>query len=88
MASPLNEPRTVSSYLDFDEDVDYGIDTSVPIDDGIPSHFAVSEARPLQEPNPFDERGETTAPGEQHHTTHADENIITNPLDEQQEIIL
>ena len=88
MASPSNESRTLSSYLDFDEDVDYGSDNSVPGDDGISSHSAVSEARPLTAPNPFVERGETKAPGTQHHTTDADENIITNPLDEQQELIL
>ena len=61
MASPPNESRTLSSYLDFDEDVDYGSDTSVPGDDGISSHSAVSEARPVTAPNPFVERGETTA---------------------------
>ena len=60
--------------------------SSVPGDDGISSHSAVSEARPLTAPNPFVERGETTAPGSQHHTTDADENIITNPLDEQKEL--
>ena len=87
MLSPPNESRTLISYLDFDEDVDYGSDTSVPGDDGISSHSAVSEARPLTAPNPFVERGETTAPGVQHHTTDADENIITNPLDEQHELI-
>ena len=88
MASPPHESRTLSSYLDFDEDVDYGSDTSVPGDDGISSHSAVSKARPLTAPNPFAERGETTAPGAQHHTTDSDENIITNPLDEHQRIIL
>ena len=88
MESPPNESRTLSSYLDFDEDVDYGSDTSVPGYDGISSHSAVSDARPQTAPNPFVERGETTAPGAQHHTTDADENIITNPLDEQQELIL
>ena len=100
MASAPNESQTLSSYLDFDEDVDYGSDTSVPGDDGISSHSAVFEARPLTAPNPFVERGETTAPnpfvergettapGVQHHTTDADENIITNPLDEQHELIL
>ena len=88
MASPPNESRTLSSYLDFDEDVNYGSDTRVPGDDGISSHSAVSEDRPLTAPNLFVERGETTAPGAQHHTTDADENMITNPLDEQQELIL
>ena len=86
MASPPHESRTLSSYLDFDEDVDYGSDTNVPGDDGISSHSAVSEARPLTAPNTFANRGGTTAPVAQHHTTGADENIITNPLDEQQEL--
>ena len=81
MASLPHESRTLSSYLDFDEDVDYSSDTSVPGDDGISSHSAVSEARPLTAPNPFAIRGVTTAPGAQHHTTGADENIITNPLE-------
>ena len=62
--------------------------SSVPGDDGISSHSAVSEARPLTAPNRFVERGETTAPGAQRHRTYADENIITKPLDEQQELIL
>ena len=83
MALPPNESRTLSSYLDFDEDVDYGSDTSVHGDDGISSHSAVPEARPLTASNPFVERGDITAPVAQHHTTDADENIITNPLDEQ-----
>ena len=86
MASPPNESRTLSSYLDFDEDVNCGSDTSVPGDDGISSHSAVSEAQPITVPNSFVERGKTTAPGAQHHTTYADENIITNPLDEQKEL--
>ena len=34
MASPPNESRTLASYLDFDEDVDYGSDTNVPEDEG------------------------------------------------------
>ncbi|CAI5742841.1 unnamed protein product [Hyaloperonospora brassicae] len=62
MALPPNESWTLSSYLDFDEDVDYA-------------------------PNPFVERGDTTAPVAKHHTTDAGENTITNPLDEQQELI-
>ena len=88
MASPPNESRTLSSYVDFDEDVDYGSDINVPGDDAISSHSAVSMARPLTSPNPFVERGETTEQVAQHHTTYAGEHIITNPLDEQQELIL
>ena len=88
MASPPNESRTLSSYVDFDEDVDYVSDTNVPEDEGISSYSAVSEARPNTALNPFVERGETTALVAQHHTTDAGEHIITNPLDEQQELIL
>ena len=83
-----NESRILSSYLDFDEDVDYGNDTKVPGDEGISSHSPVPEVRPLSAPKSFVERGETTAPVVQHHTTDGGEHIITNPLDEQQELIL
>ncbi|CAI5712939.1 unnamed protein product [Hyaloperonospora brassicae] len=72
MALPPNESRSLSSYLDFDDDVDYGSDTSVHGDDGISSHSAVTEAHPHTASIPFVER---------------DENIITNPLDEQQQLI-
>ena len=88
MASPPNKSRNLASYLDFDEDVDYGSDINVLGDERISSHSPVPEARPLTAPNPFVERGETTALVAQHHETDAGERIINNPLDEQQEFIL
>ena len=88
MASPPNESRTLASYLDFDEDVDYGSDTDVPGDEGIASYCPVSEVRPLTSPNPIVERAETTAPVAQHHAKDLDEYIITKPLDEQHGLIL
>ena len=39
-------------------------------------------------PNPFVERGGNTSPMAQHHGADAGKRIITNPLDEQQELIL
>ena len=87
MASPPHESRTHSPYLDFDEEVNYGSDTNFHGYDGISCRSAVSNARPLTAPNSYVKRGETTAPRAQDHTTDSDENIITNPLDEQQELI-
>ena len=52
------------------------------------SNSPVQEASPHTAPNPFAERGETTALEVQHHATDTGEHIITNPLDEQQELIL
>ena len=48
----------------------------------------MQEASPHTAPNPFAERSETTALETQHHATDAGERIITNLLDEQQELIL
>ena len=79
MASPPNESRTLASYLDFDEDVDYGSESNVPGDEGISSHSHVSEDRPLTALNPFVERGEATTLVAQHHATDAGEDIIINP---------
>ena len=59
-----------------------------PWDEWISSYSPVSEASPHTAPNPFEERGETTALVVQHHATDAGGHIITNPLDEQQELIL
>ena len=68
--------------------MDYGSDTGVHGDERTLSNPPVPELRPLSAPNPFAERGKTTAPIAQHHATNAGEHIITNPLDEQQELIL
>ena len=84
MASPPHESPTLSPYLGLDEELDYGGDIDVLGDERTFSNPSVSEVRPLSAPNPFAERGETTAPMAQHLATDAGEHIITNPLDEQQ----
>ena len=89
MASSPNESQTLFSYLEFDDDADYGSDTNVHGDERTLSHSPVPEVRPLSALNPLVKRNDTTAPETQHHTTDAGGNIIiTNPIDEQQELIL
>ena len=88
MASPPNESSTLSSYLGIDVEEDYGSDTDVLSEERTMSGSPVQEASPYTAPNPFAERGETTAVEAQHYATDAGEHIITNPLDEQQELIL
>ena len=88
MASPPYESPTLSSYLGIDVEEDYGSDTDVRGEERTMSNSPVQEASPHTAPNPFAERGETTALEAQHHATDAGEHIITNPLDEQQELIL
>ena len=66
----------------------YGSDINVHGDGGTLSNPPVPELQPLTAPNPFVERGETTAPVERLHAADAGEIIITNPLDEQKELIL
>ena len=78
---------TLSSYLGLDEEVDYGSDTNVLGDEGTSSSSPVPKVQPLTALNPFAERGETTVPVAQHHATDTGECIITNPLDEQQNLI-
>ena len=88
MASPPHESPTLSSYLGINVEEDYGSDTDVRGEERTMSNSPVQEASPHTAPNPLAERGETTALEAQHHTTDAGEHIITNPLDEQQELIL
>ena len=88
MISPPHESQTLSSYVDFDEDVDYGSKTNAHGDEGTLSSLPVPEVRPLTATNPFVKRGETTAPVAQHHATDTGERIITNLFDEQQELVL
>ena len=88
MASTPHKNRTLSSYLEFDEDVDYGSDTNVHGDEGTLFNPTLPDKRPLTAPNPFVERGETTVPVAQRHETGAGERIITKPIDEQQELTL
>ena len=46
------------------------------------------DKRPLSVPNSLVERDKNTAPEAQHYTTNAGERIITNLVNEQQELIL
>ena len=82
MAFPPHESRTLSSYLDFDKNVDYGIKTNVRGEKGTLSNPPVPEVQPLTAPNPFVECGENTASLAKHHAADAGERIITKPLDE------
>ena len=82
MASPPHEPSTLFSYLNIDEEVDYGSDTNVPGEESTTSDSPVQEARPHTAPNPFVEHGEANAPLEPHQTPLVGDAIITNPLDE------
>ena len=88
MASPSRESKTLHSYLDIEEEVDYGSDTSVQGDSGTMSDVAPAEVHPRTPLNPFTERSDAHAPMAQHPTNHPDDMIITNPLDEQQQMIL
>ena len=88
MASPPYESPTLSSFLGIDVEEDYGSDTDVRGEERTMYNSPVQEASPHTAPNPFAERSETTALETQHHATDAGEHIITNPLDEQQELII
>ena len=88
MASPPHESPTLSSYLGINVEEDYGSDTDVRGEERTMSNSPVQEASPHTAPNPFAERSETTALETQHHATDAGEHIITNPLDEQQELVI
>ena len=90
MASPSRETPSLSTYLGLDEELDYGSDTEVQEEDertfsNLPP---VREVRSHPAPNPFVERGDTTAPLAPHQSFDADGNIITNPLDEQQQLVI
>ena len=88
MASPPYESPTLSSYLGIDVEEDYGSDTDVPGEERTTSDSPVQEARPHTAPNPFAERGEANAPLAPHQTPIVGDAIITNPLDEQQQLAL
>ena len=88
MASPPQESSTLSFYLGIDVEEDHGSDADVLGEERTMFNSPVQEATPHTASNPFAERGETTAPVAQHHATYSGENIITNPLDEQQVIII
>ena len=88
MASPPHESLTLYSYLGIDEEVDYGSDTNVPGEERKTSDSPVQEARPHTAPNPSAERGEANAPLAPHQTLIVGDAIITNPLDEQQQLAI
>ena len=71
MALPPNKFRTLSFYLDFDEEVDYASDTNVYGDEGTSSYSFVPGARPLSALKSFVKSGNNTAPGAQHYTIDA-----------------
>ena len=68
--------------------MDYGSDTNVPVEERTKYDSPVQEARSHTEPNPFAERGEANAPLAPHQTPIMGDAIITNPLDEQQQLAL
>uniref|UniRef100_A0AAV1VFB2 Uncharacterized protein n=1 Tax=Peronospora matthiolae TaxID=2874970 RepID=A0AAV1VFB2_9STRA len=87
MSSSPNELKTLCDYLGIEEAVDYGSDTSVQGDTGTMSGSLMPEAQLSNTPNPFAERGGASAPPAQHAASGSDETIITNPLDEQQQLL-
>ena len=88
MASPPHKSSTLFSYLKINEEVNFGSDSNVPGEEKITSDSPVQEARPHTAPNPFAELGEANAPLALHQTPLVGDAIITNPLDEQQQLAL
>uniref|UniRef100_A0AAV1UMA8 Uncharacterized protein n=1 Tax=Peronospora matthiolae TaxID=2874970 RepID=A0AAV1UMA8_9STRA len=88
MSSSLNESKALCDYLGIEEEVDYGSDTSFRGDTGTTSGSLMPEAQLSNTPNPFAERGGASAPPAQHAASGSDETIITNPLDEQQQLLV
>uniref|UniRef100_A0AAV1UUI6 Uncharacterized protein n=1 Tax=Peronospora matthiolae TaxID=2874970 RepID=A0AAV1UUI6_9STRA len=88
MSSSPNESKALCDYLGIEEEVDYGSDTSVRDDTGTTSGSLMPEAQLSNTPNPFAERGGASAPPAQHAASGSDETIITNPLDEQQQLLV
>ena len=70
----------------MEEAVDYGSNTSVPGDARKMSDTPMSEVHPPTTLSPFAERNDANAPLAPHSTLGSDDAIITNPLDEQQEL--
>ena len=66
----------------------YGSDTDVHGDERTMSDAPVQEAAPHIAPNPFAERGEANAPSTPHQALLEGDAIITNPLDEQQQLAI
>uniref|UniRef100_A0AAV1UPZ6 Uncharacterized protein n=1 Tax=Peronospora matthiolae TaxID=2874970 RepID=A0AAV1UPZ6_9STRA len=88
MSSSPNESKALCDYLGIEEEVDYGSDTSVRGDTGTMSGSLMPEAQLSNTPNPFAERGGASAPPAQYAASGSDETIITNPLDEQQQLLV
>uniref|UniRef100_A0AAV1V483 Uncharacterized protein n=1 Tax=Peronospora matthiolae TaxID=2874970 RepID=A0AAV1V483_9STRA len=88
MSSSPNESKALCDYLGIEEEVDYGSDTSVQGDTGTTSGSLMPEAQLSNTPNPFAERGGASTPPAQHAASGSDETIITNPLDEQQQLLV
>ena len=66
----------------------YGSDYSVHGEEGIVSNPPMTDARPHSAPNQFAKRGEANAPLAKHRYTYSRETIITNSLDEHQQLII
>ena len=66
--------------------MNYGSDTSVPGDARTMSDTPMSEVHPPTVLGPFAERDDASAPLAPHSKPGSDDAIITNPLDEQQEL--
>ena len=88
MVSPPHESPTLSYYFGINVEEDNGSDTDLLGEERTIPDSPVQEATPHTAPTPFAERGETTPLVAQHHATDAGECIITNPFDDQQELIL
>uniref|UniRef100_A0AAV1US31 Uncharacterized protein n=1 Tax=Peronospora matthiolae TaxID=2874970 RepID=A0AAV1US31_9STRA len=88
MSSSPNESKALCDFLGIEEEVDYGSDTSVRGDTGTMSGSLMPEAQLLNTPNPFAERKGASAPPAQHAASGSDETIITNPLDEEQQLLV
>ena len=70
----------------MEEEVDYGSDTSVSGDARTMSDTPMSEVQLPTTSSPFAERNDANAPLAPHSTPGSDDAIITNPLDEQQQL--
>ena len=88
MASPSRETPSLSTYLGLDEELDYGSDTDIYGEERTRSDSPVKEAAPHTAPNPFAEHGETNASTALAHAPIVGDAIITNPLDEQQQLTI
>uniref|UniRef100_A0AAV1UTK4 Uncharacterized protein n=1 Tax=Peronospora matthiolae TaxID=2874970 RepID=A0AAV1UTK4_9STRA len=88
MSSSPNESKALCDYLGIEEEVNYGSDTSIRGDTGTMSGSLMPEAQLSNTPHLFAERGDASAPPAQYAASGSDETIITNPLDEQQQLLV